>query len=355
MKIAVDAMGGDKAPASVVGGVVQALRNQDRLRSFDRIEGFYLVGNSTAIEAELRALGCDEPRIQIVPASEVIEMDESPVQAIRRKKNSSMARAIDLVKQGQADAVLSAGNTGALMVGSHLKLRTLAGVDRPGLAAILPSPQTVFVLVDVGGNLEPRASNLVQYAVMGSIYSREILGYPRPRVGLVSIGTEDIKGDDKTLETFRLLKQMDINFIGNIDCHELFNNAVDVVVTDAFVGNAILKTCEATAKCLFFWLREEIMRSPVRQLGGLLAKPAIRAIYKRLDADEYGGAMFLGLNGVCVKAHGASSSKAIKNALRIACESIGHQMNQQIIEEIRKANDKIKAATSQEPALQTSH
>ncbi len=266
-----------------------------------------------------------------------------------------MARAIDLVKEGKADAVLSAGNTGALMVGSHLKLRALQGVDRPGLAALLPSPRNIFVLVDVGGNLEPHPSNLVQYAVMGSIYSREILGYPNPRVGLISIGTEDIKGNDVSLETFRLLKQVDINFIGNMDCHELFNNKADVVVTDAFVGNAILKTCESTARTLFVWMKEEIYKTPIRKLGGLLAKPALRALHRRLDADEYGGAMFLGLNGICVKAHGASSAKAIRNAIRVACESVGHKMNDQIITEIKKANERIKSASSQEPALETAH
>jgi len=355
MKIAVDAMGGDHAPASVVGGVVESLREKDPQQAITRIEKYFLVGKPEAIEDEFRKLDCTDGRIEIVPATETVAMDESPTHAVRKKKNSSMSRAIDLVKQGQADAVLSAGNTGALMVGSHLKLRTLEGVDRPGLAALLPSPKNVFVLLDVGGNLEPHTSNLVQYAVMGSIYSRNILAYPRPRVGLVSIGTEDIKGNDKTLETFRLLKQVNINFIGNIDCHELFTDKADVVVTDAFVGNAILKSCESTARTLFFWLKEEIVRSPRAKLGGMLAKPALRAIHKRLDADEYGGAMFLGLNGVCVKAHGASSPKAIRNALRVAAESVGHKMNQQIIAEIREANEKIKSATTQEPALQTAH
>ncbi|MSR64296.1 MAG: phosphate acyltransferase PlsX [Verrucomicrobiae bacterium] len=355
MKIAIDAMGGDKAPASVVDGVAQALRNEEGEKSFQRIERIYLVGKPDAIEAELKKLQFSDSRIEIVPATEVVAMDESPVQAVRRKKGSSMAIAIDLVKQGKADAILSAGNTGALMVGSHLKLRTLEGVDRPGLSALLPSPNNIFVLVDVGGNLEPRPSNLVQYAVMASVYSREILGYAKPRVGLISIGTEDIKGNDVSLETFRLLKQVDINFIGNIDCHELFSNVADVVVTDAFVGNAILKTCESTARTLFYWLREEIYKSPRRRLGGLLAKPALKAIHKRLDADEYGGAMFFGLNGICVKAHGASSARAIRNALRVACESVGHKMNDQIIAEIRKANEKIKSAQSQEPALEATH
>lgn len=355
MKIAVDAMGGDFAPASVVGGIAQALRNEERYEPFSRIDRVYLTGKPDALEAELHKLGGNDKRIEIVPATEIVAMDESPVQAVRRKKDSSMARAIDLVKQGRADAVLSAGNTGALMVGSHLKLRTAEGVDRPGLAAVLPSPRNAFVLLDVGGNLEPHPSNLVQYAVMGSVYAREILHIERPRVGLISIGTEDIKGNDVSLETFRLLKQVDLNFIGNIDCHELFKGVADVVVTDAFVGNAILKTCESTARTLFHWLKEEIARTPVRIFGAMLCKPALRAIHKRLDADEYGGAMFLGLAGVCVKAHGASSSKAIKNALRVACESVGHKMNDQIVAEIRKANEKIKSATSQEPALQTTH
>ena len=257
--------------------------------------------------AELHKLGVHDPRMQVVHASEIIAMHDPPVQSVRRKKDSSMCRAIDLVKQGEADAVVSAGNTGALLTASHLKLRTLAGVDRPGLAVLIPAPQNVFVLMDAGANLEPHPLNLVQYAVMGSLYSRQILGYKNPRVAVFSIGTEDMKGNELTLETYRLLKLSHLNFVGNIDGHDLFANIADVIVTDAFVGNAVLKACESTARVVARWLKEEMGKNPLRLLGGLLAAGAFKALKRKADPDEYGGAVLLGINGICIKAHGASS------------------------------------------------
>src|ERR1041385_931793 len=235
MKIAVDAMGGDFAPHNIVAGAI------DALRSDGKIARLFLVGDKARVEAELRNSRIDDPRIEVIHASEVIEMNDSPVQAVRRKKDSSMTRAIDLVKTGQADAIVSAGNTGALLTASHLKLRTLEGVDRPGLACLIPAPENVFVLMDAGANLEPHPSNLVQYAVMGSLLSRQVLSYERPRVAVFSIGTEEMKGNELTLEAHRLLKQTDLNFVGNIDGHDLFSNHADVIVTDAFVGNEVLK------------------------------------------------------------------------------------------------------------------
>src|SRR6266446_4843913 len=212
MRIAVDAMGGDYAPQNVIAGAV------DALRSFGKIQKIYLVGDTARIKVE------PDSRLQIVHASEVIEMDDSPVQAVRRKKDSSMTRAIDLVKQGEADAVVSAGNTGALLTAAHLKLRTLEGVDRPGLACLIPAPENVFVPMDAGANLEPHPSNLVQYAIMGSRYSQQILGYKNPRVAVFSIGTEEMKGNELTLEARRLMKQTDLNLVGNIDGHDLYAN-----------------------------------------------------------------------------------------------------------------------------------
>lgn len=335
MKLAIDAMGGDFAPQNIVAGAVEALRDNSH------IDHLHLVGDRGRIEAELRKLGVSDSRIEIVHASEVIAMDDPPVQAVRRKKDSSMSRAIDLVKSGKADAILSAGNTGALLTASHLKLRTLEGVDRPGLAVLLPAPQNVFVLMDAGANLEPSPANLVQYAIMGSLYSKQILGYNRPRVAVLSIGTEEMKGNELTLEAHRLLKQTDLNFIGNIDGHDLFDNKADVIVTDAFVGNAVLKACESTARLIASWLKDEMRKNPLRMLGALLAAGAFKSLKRKADPDEYGGAVLLGINGICIKAHGASSPKAVKNAMRVATEFVECQFNEHIVQETRKFHDKV--------------
>jgi glycerol-3-phosphate acyltransferase PlsX len=336
MKLAIDAMGGDFAPRNIVAGAVAALHDNSH------ITHLHLVGDKARVEAELRRLGASDNRIEIVHASEVIEMDDPPAQAVRRKKDSSMCRAIDIVKHGTADAIVSAGNTGALLTASHLKLRTLEGVDRPGLAVVLPAPQNVFVLMDVGANLEPHPSNLVQYAIMGSMYSKEILGYERPRVAVLSIGTEEMKGNELTLEAHRLLKQTDLNFVGNMDGHDLFANHADVVVTDAFVGNAVLKACESTARLVGWWLKDEIKKNPLRMLGGLLALGAFQSLKRKADPDEYGGAVLLGINGICIKAHGASSPKAVKNAIRVATEFVECQFNEHIVRETRKFHDKVQ-------------
>ncbi len=335
MKIAVDAMGGDYAPQNIVAGAAAALRDNRE------VSQLFLVGNKERIEDELRRLDFTDSRLELLHASEVITMDDAPALAVRRKRDSSMSRAIDLVKQGTADAIVSAGNTGALLTAAHLKLRTLEGVDRPGLAAILPAPQNIFVLMDAGANLEPHPANLVQYAIMGSLYSKQILRYPNPRVAVFSIGTEDMKGNELTLEAHRLLKQSDLNFIGNIDGHDLFDNVADVIVTDAFVGNAVLKACESTARLVATWLKQEIKRNPLRMAGGLLAAGAFKALKRKADPDEYGGAVLLGVNGVCIKAHGASSPNAVKNAIRIATEFVAGQFNEHIVTEIKKFHDKI--------------
>src|SRR5882724_9779642 len=346
MKLSIDAMGGDFAPQNIVAGAVAALRDNSRITKL------YLVGDQPSVEAELRKLGASNNRLDVVHASEVIEMDDSPVQAVRRKKDSSMCRAIDIVKRGDADAIVSAGNTGALLTAAHLKLRTLEGVDRPGLAAIIPAPKNIFVLLDAGANLEPHPSNLVQYAIMGSLYSKQILGYKQPRVALLSIGTEDVKGNELTLEAHRLLKQTDLNFVGNIDGHDLFSNRADVIVTDAFVGNAVLKACESTARLVGYWLKEELKRNPLRMLGALLADGAFKALKEKADPDTYGGAVLLGINGICVKAHGASSPKAIKNSIRVATEFVEGHFNEHIVEDIKRLNDKLQQNTSPQPAVE---
>ena len=349
MRIAVDAMGGDFAPQNIVAGVADALRDEAK------IVRLYLVGDQSRIEAELRKLNFHDPRLEIVHASEIIEMDDPPVQSVRRKKDSSMCRAIDIVKRGDANAVVSAGNTGALLTASHLKLRTLEGVDRPGLACLIPAPENVFVLMDAGANLEPHPSNLVQYAIMGSLYSKQILGYKSPRVAVLSIGTEEMKGNELTLEAHRLLKSSDLDFVGNIDAHDLFANIADVIVTDAFVGNAVLKACESTTRVVARWLKDELKRNPLRKLGALLAGGAFRSLKRKIDPDEYGGAVLLGINGVCIKAHGASSPKAVKNAIRIAAEFVEGQFNDHIVQEIKKLNAKFQQAPVTQPPVEAAH
>jgi len=342
-------MGGDYAPQNVVAGAV------DALRSFGKIQKLYLVGNQTRVETELQKHASADARIQVVPASEVIEMDDPPVQSVRRKKDSSMTRAIDLVKGGEADAIVSAGNTGALLTAAHLKLRTLEGVDRPGLACLIPAPDNVFVLMDAGANLEPHPSNLVQYAIMGSRYSQQILGYPRPRVAVFSIGTEEMKGNELTLEAYRLLKQTDLNLVGNIDGHDLFANRADVIITDAFVGNAVLKAAESTARLVGRWLKDEIKKNPIRMLGALLADGAFKALKEKADPDTYGGAVLLGINGICIKAHGASSPKAIKNSIRMATEFVECHFNEHIVDDIKRLNDKLQQNTPPQPAVEATN
>src|ERR1700726_981859 len=342
MKIALDAMGGDFGPPNLVTGAVMALREY---RHFEKL---YLVGDSGQIEAELKKLHCNDGRIDIVHSTQVVDMSDSAWSAVRRKKDSSVSRAVDLVKHDQADAVVSAGHTGAAVAASAIKLRTLPGVDRPGIAAVLPTETNVFVLVDAGANIDARPEHLLQYAYMGSVYSRHVLGYKSPTVGLVSLGEEDVKGTEKTKEVFKLLKKTSLNFRGNIEGRHLFEDPVEVVVCDGFVGNVILKTSESIAVAIFKWLKHELTRSRARQAGAYLARDAFRTIKKRTNYEEYGGMPLLGVNGICIIAHGASSPLAIKNALRVAAETIEQQVNPHIVEEIRRYNE---ATAPLEPAL----
>lgn len=331
MRIALDVMGGDHGVGVVVAGARLALRH------FRSISTLYLVGSEPAITASLAGCSPLDPRFQIVHASEVLTMEDKPVVALRRKKDCSVLRAVDLVKTGKADALISPGNTGGVVTAATIRLRPLEGVERPAIFAVIPAPEHEFVLVDAGANVECRPLHLAQFAIMGSVYSREVLGYTRPRVGLLSVGTEDVKGNDLTQEAFKLCQQLDLNFLGNVEGHDLFANQVDVVVCDGFVGNIVLKTCESLASSLFRWLKSELTKNPKRQLGALLAKGAFRAIKQRTDPESHGGAPLLGLNGNVVIAHGSSGERAIMNAIGQAVKAVELRVNEIIAREIKAA------------------
>jgi glycerol-3-phosphate acyltransferase PlsX len=342
MNIALDAMGGDFGPPNLVAGAIMALRE------YAHIEKLFLVGDREQIEAELKKATFSDSRIEIYHSTQVVSMSDGAVEAVRRKKDSSISRAVDLVKHDQADAVVSAGHTGAAVAACTIKLRTLAGIDRPGIAAILPSETNVFVLIDAGANIDARPEHLLGYAVMGAVYSRHVLGYKNPSVGLISLGEEDVKGTELTKEVFKMLKQTSLNFVGNIEGRHLFEDPVEVVVCDGFVGNVILKTCESIAVAIFQWLKHELTRTPIRKLGAAIVRPAFKQIADKTNYEHYGGSPLLGVNGICIIAHGASTPLAIKNAIRVAAESIEQQVNPHIIEEIRRFHETSAPA---EPAL----
>ena len=333
MKIALDAMGGDFGPPNLVAGAALALRE------YPRISKLFLVGDTAQIEAELRKLGCNDSRIEVVHSTQVVDMSDRAWSAVRRKKDSSVSRAVDLVKHGQANAIVSAGHTGAAVAASMVKLRTLPGIYRPGIAAVLPTETNVFVLMDAGANIDARPEHLLQYAFMGSVYSSHVLGYKNPTVGLISLGEEDVKGNEMTKEVFKMLKKSSLNFVGNIEGRHLFEDPVEVVVCDGFVGNVILKTCESISVAIFQWLKHELSRTPMRKLGAFLARESFRTIKDKTNYEEYGGSPLLGVNGICIIAHGSSTPLAVKNALRVAAESIEHQVNPHIIEEVQRYHE----------------
>ena len=335
-------MGGDFGPPTLVAGAVMALRE------YHHIQKLYLVGDERQIESELEKHRSNDSRMEIVHSTQVVDMSDRAWSAVRRKKDSSVSRAVDLVKRGEADAIVSAGHTGAAVAASMIKLRTLEGIDRPGIAAVLPTQFNVFVLIDAGANIDARPHHLLQYAIMGSVYSRHVLGYKNPTVGLVSLGDEDVKGTELTKEAFKMLKLSSLNFVGNIEGRHLFEDPVEVVVCDGFVGNVILKTCESISVAIFKWLKDELTRTPMRKTGAFLARHAFNAIKEKTNYEEYGGSPLLGVDGICIIAHGASTPLAIKNALRVAAESIEQQVNPHIVEEVRHYHETTAAL---EPAL----
>ncbi len=316
LHVAVDAMGGDHAPREVVAGAVQAARALGAQ--------VILVGRGRVLEEELRRAG-GAPGIRIEDAPEVIEMAEAPAMALRRKRRASIPVAIDLVRRGEADAMVSAGNTGAAMAAALFGLGRVEGIDRPAIAAALPTTRGRAILVDVGANVDCRPKHLVQFAAMGTVYAR-VLGIREPRVGVLSNGTEDTKGNDLVIRAAELLRQSGLRFIGNVEGREFFDGAADVVVCDGFVGNLVLKFGEGLALGIFALLRDELSRGLRVRLGAALAARGLRAVKRRMDYTEYGGAPLLGVNGVCIISHGSSRAKTIRNAVALAVESVRARM-----------------------------
>ena len=312
MKIALDAMGGDNAPLETIKGAVAALEEVSELE-------LVLVGKKEVIEAELSKYKYNKEKIEIVDAREIIEMTDEPVVAVKSKKDSSMNRTLELVKDGTVNASVSAGNTGALITASQLKLKRIKGVLRPAIATMFPNKKGHMLMLDVGATADCKPEFLNQYAMMGSKYMEILLGRKDSKVGLLNIGTEEGKGNEVTREAYNLLKEnKSINFVGNVESTEVMNGNIDVVVTDGFTGNMVLKTAEGIGKFILDVIKTEVSKSFIYKLGALLLMPALKVVKSKMDSSEYGGAIFLGLNGISIKAHGNSDAVAIKNAIKVA-------------------------------------
>ncbi|MDI6857761.1 MAG: phosphate acyltransferase PlsX [Dehalococcoidia bacterium] len=312
--IALDAVGGDRAPGEAVAGAVEAARQL-------RIP-IALVGPRNVVENEL-ARHADAPRLEIVEAGQIIAMDEPPTQAVRQKRDASINVAMRMLKSGEADAVVSAGNTGALVASALLNLGRLPGIHRPAIGALLPSTEHGVLLLDAGANAECKPSYLVQFAYMGSAYMERMFGISRPRVGLLNIGEEDNKGNDLAQDVYPKLKKANLNFVGNVEGKDIARNMVDVVVTDGFTGNVAVKMSEASVEFVLSQLKRVLGEGFRNRLAALALSDSLRGVIRRLDYSEYGGVPLLGVNGIVIAAHGRSDAKAFKNALRIAREAVG--------------------------------
>ena len=327
VKVAVDAMGGDNAPVETVKGAVDAVNASGKVKVF-------LVGPKEVLIKELARYTYPAEQIEVVHASEVIETAEPPVMAIRKKKDSSLAKALNLVKDGTCDAYVSAGSTGATLVGGQVIVGRIKGVERPPLAPLIPTAKGCSLLIDCGANVDARPSHLVQFAQMGSVYMEHVMGVKNPKVGIVNIGAEEEKGNALVKETFPLLKSCPgINFIGSVEARDIPAGAADVVVCEAFVGNVILKTYEGVGLTLISKVKEGMMTSLRSKIGALLVKPALKTTLKAFDLEQYGGAPLLGLKGLVVKTHGSSKANEIKNSI-LQCITFTEQ---KISEKIREA------------------
>ena len=326
MKIALDAMGGDAAPETTVAGAVRAARELP-------VE-IVLVGRRDAIEQSLSHYPHRPENLSVVHASEVIGMDEPPVSSIRKKRDSSINVGVGLLKEKRVGAFVSAGNTGAVVSASTLLVGLLPGIERPGIAILLPGVKGDTLLIDVGANVDPKPLHLIQYALMGEAYVRCVLGKARPTVGLLNVGEEESKGTDFSRETYGMLEASGLNFVGNVEGHDIFSGEFDVIVCDGFAGNVALKTAESLAHAISVLLKRSLAMSPITRLGAWLARDAFVQLRKEIDYAEHGGAPLLGVDGVSIIAHGASSGKAIKNAIRAAYESVRHELNRHMVDAV---------------------
>ncbi len=325
VNVAVDAMGGDNAPVEIVKGAIDATNADEKVKIF-------LVGREEVIREELKKYTYDTARVEVVHAEEVIETAEPPVMAIRRKKDSSIVKAMNMVKEGTCDAFVSAGSTGAVLVGGQVIVGRIKGVERPPLAPLIPTENGVSLLVDCGANVDARPSHLVQFAKMGSVYMESVMGIKNPKVGIVNNGAEEEKGNALVKETFPLLKNCpEINFIGSVEARDIPTGVADVIVCEAFVGNVVLKLYEGVGATLIKKVKAGMMTSLRSKIGALLVKPALKKTLKAFDLEQYGGAPMLGLNGLVVKSHGSSNAVEIKNSV-LQCVTFKEQ----------KINDKIK-------------
>ncbi|SEF67097.1 phosphate:acyl-[acyl carrier protein] acyltransferase [Caloramator fervidus] len=331
MKIVIDAMGGDNAPEEIIKGAIMAVNEF----GVDII----LVGDEVKIKSEVEKYQIkDKNKVTIVHASEIITNDESPTMAIRRKKHSSMVVGLKMLKEGYADAFISAGSTGALLAGGLFIVGRIDGIDRPCLAPIIPGEKGNFMLLDAGANAECKPRNILQFAIMGDVYSKKVLGKQNPKVGLVNIGVEEEKGTEFVKQSYALLKQSELNFIGNIEPRDIPKGECDIVLADGFVGNVILKLYEGVAQTIFDVLKREIYSSFLNKLGGFLLKPVFKKFKTDFDYTEYGGAILLGVKNVLIKAHGSSNAKAIKNAVKQAVNCINGNVVEIISQEIKNMN-----------------
>jgi phosphate acyltransferase len=330
IRVAVDAMGGDNAPGEIVKGAVEAINEKANIKVF-------LVGKEDLIEQELENYEYDKNRLEVVPADDVITNDESPVMAIRRKKNSSTVVAMNLVKKNDADAFVSAGSTGAILVGGQFIVGRIKGVERPPLAPLIPTLNGFSLLIDCGANVDARPSHLLQFAKMGSIYMEDIVGVKNPKVAIVNIGTEEEKGNMLVKETYPLLKECkDINFIGSIESRNIPYGEADVIVCEAFVGNVILKLYEGLSSAIINLIKQGLMSTTKSKIGALLSKDALKNTLKSLDITEQGGAPLLGLNGLVVKTHGNSRSNEIKNSIIQCIAFTEYNINEKIKNRIQE-------------------
>lgn len=324
IKIALDAMGGDNAPASVVEGALQACRQNPGVK-------FILVGQEDKITYELERLAYKGDQISIHAATEVVDMDEKPAMALRKKKDSSMRVGCNLVKAAEADAMVSAGNSGALMATARFVLKMLPGIDRPAMASNIPSIDGHTLMLDLGANVDCTADNLCQFALMGEVYALAVEGLSSPRVGLLNVGEEDVKGNEVVKEAGERLKALgNKHFIGNVEATDIFLGGVDVVVCDGFVGNVSLKTTEGVAKMLIHFLKESFTQSWLSKLRYIFARPSLKLFRDRFDPRAYNGAMLLGLNGVVVKSHGGADGFAFANATQMAIDLVAGEVNDKI-------------------------